>query len=249
MAGKLHEILAVEGGLATTSKKLMVEAHNLFDKKVDHFTERVVQVRHFDAERSVEDVDDTKLMITTVPKKLSFLNKKLARYWDALLTKERANTKAKSSVKIGDVIHDDLPVSFLLQMESKLEEYRRLIDKIPTLPPSGDWVISDTDGSDVYVNENHPKTFKTEKTIQHKVLVEPTEFHPAQITEWSETKNIASRVVYEKSGLLSSKDKADMLDRVDGLIVEFKKARQRANCEIVTHTSLAPKIFAYILGE
>ena len=57
---KLHEILAVEGDLEATAKKIINEAINTFSKKADHFIEAHRSLKMFDEERQHENSTERK---------------------------------------------------------------------------------------------------------------------------------------------------------------------------------------------
>jgi len=244
---KLHELLAVEGDLEGVSKKIIDEANKTFKDKPAHF---LGATKHWDMFDEVDQLnaptDEHQKMVTTVNQKLEFVSKKVGKYYDAVLQKESTNQLAKSDLIVdGDILAKDVPATFLLGMEKRLKELRNMMDSMPTLQAGKAWERDDSTNTYKMV---HPDVrFKTAKTFQHKVLYDATPEHPAQIERWEETKNVGKSVQDVWSGMLSVKEKADMMERVDNLMRGVKKARMRANNVEAVKSSIGSKMFQYII--
>jgi hypothetical protein len=168
-------------------------------------------------------------------------------YWDLRLQKEQANQMATADVIInGKSIFTDIPVTFLLNMEEELRQLRRVYAAMPTLRPGTEWVPDEIKGRGIYKSKHPVETSKTEKTIQHKVIVQATEHFPAQYEKWSEDKPIGKYITENWSGMISDVDKAVLLSRVDVMLAAFKQARQRANCTKTDPMQIGKEILAYI---
>ena len=136
---KLHELLAVEGDLEGTYKKIVDEAKVTFDKKGAHFFGVHRRLEMFD-EDLPKAPDEHQEMVTTVHDKLEYVNEHVVRYFDAVLQKERTNQDAKADIVVDGVsLAKDLPATFLLGLENKLKNVRSLFQAIPTLPPGRKW--------------------------------------------------------------------------------------------------------------
>ncbi len=135
-------------------------------------------------------------------------------------------------------------------METKLKKLRDQYSKIPTLDPSIRWEPDLTQNADgnVYRAVNPKKAFKTAKTFMHKILVEPTEHHPAQVEKWEETINVGVYTTEMWSGTMTSARKAEIIDKIGKLLRAVKIARQRANDQEVESKKLSDKIFDYIMS-
>ena len=92
--------------------------------------------------------------------------------------------------------------------------------------------------------------WRTEKVLQHKVLAEPTEHHPAQIETWYEDRRVARIDKIHLSSAWTPSQKSEALARVDTLLRAVKKARQKANtAEVVrTHDATINAITHFILN-
>jgi hypothetical protein len=72
-------------------------------------------------------------------------------------------------------------------------------------------------------------TAKTQKITYPVVMAEATDKHPAQVKEASRDEVVGTFSLIPRSGAATTLQKAQVLERVDNLITEVKKARQRAN--------------------
>jgi len=249
--GKLHELLAVEPDLDGAQKKIMTEAVNTFAKKANLFMGFVKQLKLYD-EEAPEQEPERLHMETTVGEKLDYVSDFVSRYIDAVFQKETANQKAKADIELpsGGILAKDVPATMLLGLESKLKVLRGMYEAIPTLQPGIEWVPNESLGKGVYETKFPEIAFKTEKTIQHKILdkahIEDGVGIPAQIEKWSETKNVGKYTKTVFSGMLTSAEKSAMINRIDNLIQGVKKARQRANMQDVEDVKIGRKLMDFI---
>lgn len=243
---KLHELLAVEGDLEGTFKKILEETAATFTKKADRFFGAVRTLEWFEEGQPPVPAEHHELT-TTVNDKLSYQQDAIVRYFDAVLQKERTNQDARADLVVdGAVIAGDVPATFLLGLESRLKKVRDVYSAIPTLPPNIRWEKDTTKGDHVYSRAHPEEQLKTEKIFKVQVLYEATKEHPAQVEKIAETKNVG---VYKKevwTGMLSPAEKSALLGRIDKLIRAVKKARQRANTTEVVKTTIGKELFKYI---
>lgn len=247
---KLHEILAVESGLQTTAKKVNEETTKTFGKKDEHFVGTVRTVTHFDeAEAAKLDTTETKEMITTVMDKLMYNAGANIRAWDAYLQKEATNQKAVANIEVdGAILAAGIPATVLLGLEKRLAELRGVYEAIPTLAPGPTWKL-DTDRrkeGGVYHSEYSDTTFRTRKTVKPIIMAPATEQHPAQVQAIQEDVPVAKIITQHWSGMLTSAQKSDLLGRIDKLLRNVKRARQRANSTDVVEGRLGRKLFDFI---
>ncbi len=247
---KLHELLAVEGDLQGTVKKLSLETQKTFSKS-EMFLGTHRKLVMFDASQQDSVVaDDYREMVTTVPAKLDYLSKSMTKYFDAVLQKEKTNQSAVADLVVdGETIATGLPATFLLGMESRLKELRQVLEVAPTLAPGLAWIDDVTAGKGVYRVQNPDEKLKTAKTFMHKVLYEATDRHPAQIEKWEEQVAVGKYITNISSGMLSPSDKSELLGRLDTMIQSVKKARMKANMTDVVPAEIGKQMFKYILGK
>ena len=253
---KLHELLAVEGDLEGIYKKILDETLSTFSKKATHFLGMEKTCRIFDEKKQDETPPPQRLeMVTTVKEKLDYTSRHVIRYLDAVLQKEVTNQLARADLEVdGVVLGSSLPATFLLGLETKLKNIRKVYDAIPTLPPAIKWEKDEGLGEGVYRRTHPEKQFKTAKTFQHKVLVAaqfPKEGEggtslPAQIEKWEENQNVGEYTTEQWSGMLSPTEKSQIIGKIDKVIRAVKKARQRANSTEVQKVTIGKKIFDFI---
>lgn len=246
---KLHELLAVMADTTNAAQAVTKETVTVFTKKPDHFRGFTKTVRYFDGSRESENTDETKEMVTTVSDKLDYTLQSLGRHYDALLQLEEANGRAKADLVVdGVTIMADVPATFFLGMETRLKTFRDMLLAIPTLEMSTKWEQDATLGDGVY-RSPPGVSMKTEKTLKSRILVDPTEHHPAQVQQWNEDVPVARIELTHTSSMITPHAKSAMLSRCDKLIRAVKKARQRANCVEVGDAKIAKDIFDYVLGS
>lgn len=244
---KLHEILAVEGDLDATSKKVCEEAITTFTKKADHFTEQLKELKMFDEGRQNENATETKALVTTVHDKLSHVRQFVTKYLDTFATKEATNQVARADIVVSGVtIVESLPATVLLGLESKLKNLRQVYEAIPTLQPGAVWEKDPERGEGIYRARDPEERMRTEKTTQYKVLYEATKEHPAQVEKWNQDVPIGKITLKTWSGMLSPAEKSALLTKVDTLIRAVKKARQRANTTEIVDMDVGQALFNFI---
>lgn len=245
---KLHELLAVEGDLEGTFKKILQETKKTFSDKPAFFLSWQRELEMFDV-NAPEPPIDRQEMVTTVHDKLTYTNAHVINYFNAIAQKERTNQEAKADLNVGGlVIAKDVPATLLLGLESRLKLLRQTYEAIPTLAPGKKWKKDETLGEHIYVDAEPEEKFKTAKTFQHKVLYQATKEHPAQIEKWEEVENVGKYRQLVWSAMLSPADKSILLGRIDTLIRAVKKARQRANSTDVVDYTIGKTLIDYIMG-
>jgi hypothetical protein len=248
--GKLHELLAVEGDLQGTAKKLAAETQRTFGKH-EAFLSQHRHLKMFDASQQDSVVsDEYREMVTTVPAKLEYLSEAYVKYFDAVLQKEATNQTATADLVVdGTVIASNVPATFLLGMEARLKELRQVFEAAPTLAPGVAWEKDETAGKGVYRVKNADEKMKTAKTFMFKVLYAATDKHPAQIEKWEEQVAVGKYITNVSSGMMSPADKSAHLGRLDNLIQATKKARMQANMTEVVERTVGTQMFNYIFGK
>jgi hypothetical protein len=247
----LHEVLAVDKDLENVCTKVVSEAVVDFKKKEALFSGHIRTLRMFDDSRKSEEAGqvDVKELTTTVPEKLEYVAGHLIRYYDALAQKEATNQLAKADVLLpdGTVLIAAAPATLLLGLENKLSKLRDMYDNIPTLQPGVEWKEDSQAGMrGVYRAVKDELGLKTEKDFNYRVLVQPTKEHPAQIEKWNIDKPVGEYSKVRTSGMLSPKEKSDLLGRLDILISSIKKARMRANTQEVQTLDVGKRIFKFL---
>jgi len=245
---KLHEILAVEPERERAAKKITQEAIKTLSDKHAMFLGSERSWRMFDAGDEHEaPPTEYQELATTVSDKLDWVADAVVRYYDTNLQKESTNQTAVADLVVGGkTLGEKLPATFLLGLETKLTKLRPLYEAIPVLPPSMEWRDAPELGKGVRQSVHPEKKYKTSKTFQHKVLYDATAEHPAQIERWEETVNVGESTREVWSGMLTTAEKAAMLQRLDELLQAVKKARQRANNVDIVKKRIGSALFGFI---
>lgn len=246
---KLHEILAVEGPLKSQADKTRGELAATFEKKRHHFAEKTVTFApKAEGEPTVreEQLD----LQTTVRGELKWITGIWSKALDAAYQIDLANTEARADVTLedGTILFSALPATSLLQLEKRAEEIRELISTIPTLDPAKGFTLDAARGKHIY-KARETQTTRTKKTMQALVLYEATKEHPAQVKEMSVDVPVGTLQIQEWSGLITTADKGDMLDRAEQVKRAIKAARSRANnVEVDTSKTIGEKLLNYVFG-
>ena len=243
---KLHEILAVEGDLDGTFKKLQDETKKIFSKP-SMFIGMHKSCRMFDAEDTAPP-DEFQEMVTTVQDKLDYLAEAGVKYYNAVYQKDATNTVASADITLpdGTVLLASMPATFLLGLENKLKKLREVYEAIPTLQQGQAWEIREDLGKYIFGTIHPELKLKTAKKFKYQVLYEATDKHPAQIERWEEQVPVGEFKMDVTTGMVTPARKSELIGRLDVLIQATKKARQRANSEKLNTTKVASTIFNYI---
>jgi hypothetical protein len=248
MAGKLHELLAVEPDLEGTYKKIVTETIQTLTKRADHFKGFIRTLEIFSPEEGeTKPPDERKAMDDTVLSKLLYQQGHIIRYMDAVLQKEATNQTAKTDLIVdGVVLARAVPVTFLLALERFLTRLREVYSVIPTLPPGIEWEKAPEEGDDIFRRKHPEKAYKIEQRIVPQILYEATSKHPAQVDKITQKFNTGMYTKQESCSMLTPAQKSVLLARIDKLLRSVKTNRQRANRADVIECSIGTELFEYI---
>ena len=246
----LHELLAVENGLAETANRITKEVTKTLGTKQAIFTGMTKEHTVFaDADQHLVQATEHKEIQSTVDEQINFLNGNLAQYWDVTLQKEEANQRAKADIVIdGETLATDVPSIVLLGLESKLTSLLAVYNAIPTLDAATAWERDE--------NYAKPNVFRTKYAEERQQSItttgfvtasEATEFHPAQVIKQDSIDVVGKFLVTNFSAAITSHDKAKRIAKLTTLIRAVKKARQRANnTEVTTDLAIGSDLLNYI---
>ena len=242
---KLHEILAVEAGLKSTADIVINEACKTFSEKRGHFMghHRVYETC---IDGGMKFPPESKEMETTVADKLDYVGNTFSQAIDCILQKESTNTVAKGDIIIdGIVLEKDLPATFLLTLEGKLKELRKVYHAIPTLDPGKSWK-KDSERKNVYISDDAVQ-YKTQKVYKALTLAPATKEHPAQVDKITVDEIIGQWNQKNWSGAISPAEKSTYLTKLDMLIRAVKQARCRANeASVNQNLKIGSKLLKFI---
>lgn len=232
---KLYEILAVEKSTSQAASKLHQDTFDKF-KKYEYFQGQNKVLRMLEDSPQNQSIEaaayESRELPTTVHETLEYMLNYWVKAEDIKFQKNKTNQYAQGDIYYqGNIIVADVPVDSLLGLEDRLEQLRKLMDNMPTLPASEKWDsyenISGRPGS--WVSETPSIVTKTEKITTPVVLYAATDKHPAQVKEVSVDKVVGTFSTIKYNGSASSFQKANVIAIIDELINEVKQARMRAN--------------------
>lgn len=245
---KLHEILAVEQDVEKVATNIIDEAKVTFTKKANLFMGQLKTAEMFDNDAPTPAAEVIKLE-ETVPSKLKYVGKSVARWLDVVLQKEATNQQAVADLVVdGVTLATAVPATFLLGLENKVKRLRDMYLHIPTLQPGIRWEPAPSEGEDVFTAADPIERFITQKTTKSTVLYEATKEHPAQIDKWNEDVKVGRYIIRATSGMITPARKAEILDRLDKLGQAAKAARMRANSTEVLNANIGRTLVDYING-
>jgi len=249
---KLHELLAVAGGLGTQADKVRQELGTTFDKKRHLFVEKRVTFQPNTEGASAVTEAQSDLQ-TTVIAQLRELVPFIAKAVDADFQIALANTVARADIIVEDYEGEDetlarnVPVTALLELEKRVGEIHQLLLTIPTLDPAKGFAPDPDKGDGVYRAREVRKS-RTKKTNVPLVLHAPTKEHPAQVQLVTEDVVTGHTTEQEWSGELTSADKTDLINQCERLQRAVKAARARANsAEVDTTAKIGEKLLRFII--
>ena len=246
---KLHQLIAVQADSDAKNKALIDESAKVFSNKSDLFWGSVKTVKAFDQARSQEiDSTEYKERATTVPERLDYTFQSIADNLNLIAQIDATNAIARADLVIdGQVLLKDVPAVTLLALEREGKKWLELIRHSPTLPHGIAWEPAPQEGKNVFVTKHPVVNKKTEKVSTPVVLYAATKEHPAQVKENIINIPIADITETTYSGMISSADKAALLDRVEKIIRAAKEARTRANEAEVVPLKIGREIASFIL--
>ncbi len=248
---RLHEVLAVEASKEKTAGKLINEAKKTFGKE-SHFQGLSRKLTMFRDEDKKSNLEEHQALTTTVDEKLEYICPFIGDWLDVVLTKELTNQEARSPIifqgENGEdiTVTDPLPATFLLGLETKLGRLRELYEAIPTLPPGVDWIEDEKEREGVWKTKHDQIQLKTRKDIDFRKVVDATKEHPAQVKEVPIVQDIGRYVTTLYNGMMTPKEKALRIARIDEVLQAVKKARMRANSVEVNEAKIGRSLFGYI---
>lgn len=245
MAGKMHELLAIEGPLKIQATTVLRDLAATFRTRHHLFNEKKVTVT-FLAENMPAELTEQSAIETTVPQEIAWIRNILERRIDASYAIDLANTHANASIidEAGTVLFPDVPATALLRLEGEFNELKTLLMALPTLDPSKGFVPDPNHSLSGVYKAREVQKEKTKKIKEVLVLAPATDKHPAQVQVFDKDAKIGTILEQEWSAMIQPSMKAALIEQCESLIRAIKKARSRANDHIL---ALQPKIASTLL--
>ncbi len=250
--GKQHQLLAVEQDTKNQYTKTLIEAAKLFKNSTKFVQLAKTYTAFNEGDRDIPGAE-VKEMTTTVKEKLKYLKPFMVKYVDTLTSKETTNQVAKSKIIVKDEdgnelfkLDKEIPVSALLQLEKIFTEIRGVYNSIPTFDTEKMWVKgTNNKGEEAWVVKDTLHTVRSKKEAAFDTINVGEKF-PKKVVEKIKNVPIGEYLTTEATGTLSPKEKADIMGRLDKVIVGLKIARAQANETEVTEQKIAMKLLNFI---
>lgn len=248
---RLHELLAVEQDRKGNAERSRSQTLDTFRSRQNHFiglrrTFKPFTVDEAQGEFGGERVEADTRLVKTVPEELGHLFASIGEAMDVGFQVDEANTEARADLEFqGEVIAEQLPATFLLQLEKRLREVRSVLKEVPTFDPVRIW-SADPEADKKHVLRAEPVlTIRKQRTRKYNVMYDATEHHPAQIDVVEIDEPVGEIRTYDWTGKISPRKRTALLEQADALIEAVKRARSRANAvEVNPEKKIAAKIFA-----
>lgn len=236
---KIHELLAVEKTRTAAWHTVLDDCLKKFGKPEDYFSghsKTLSMIEDNDANKALEaSAREEKPVITTVLDTLEYFFREFEQSENLQIAKNAANQSAKATIMWeGQPLLVDVPFDECLGLEARLARIRKLILSLPTLDAGRYWERDAQAGRDVWITKHPDETTKTEKIVVPVVLAPATDKHPANVQAMGKDVVVGRYSTTHRSGAATSAQKAEMIRRIDALLAEVKKARQRCNEAVVS---------------
>jgi hypothetical protein len=241
---KLNQIIAIEGGLKTSSKRDVTDAYHKIQKStLLNGISRTYTPKDDEGDKLPPEKT---LVQTRVEDVLAEVSTSLTKLFDITLTKETANGSAKADVVVdGKTIVSQAPVTYLLFLEKQLVDLKTFVASLPVLDPSETWNISEATGD--WATEVS-QTVKTKKVPRNWEKSPATDKHPAQVEIFNEDVIVGTWSTTKFSGALQRVRHNTLLSRVDDLLTAVKYAREEANSVEITDVKTGAQVFDYLFA-
>lgn len=175
----------------------------------------------------------------------------LAQAWsdmlDVTLTVETGNAETRGTIKVGAddrVLLDDVPVTWLLGLETRLKELGKVLDRLPELDPARAWEPHER-GLSKTNEEKTPRSIKVPRSFE----LAPPDAHgnPAQVKLMEEDIPHGTYTTIYYSGMLHPTRIRELRDRQRELLKAVKLARHEANSQEVRNRRAGAVITGFLL--
>lgn len=246
---KLNQVISIENETKTKTTQEVTEVHKACQKP-DLFSGHAKVFKPRDEDPSSPTGEqlppDNKQVQAYAVDIIRLTREKWGRMYDVEAMREWGNSVARADVAVGgEVLVKDAPVGFILFLEKQLPLVRKFVTELPVLDAAEAWQPHDPERG-VHRTEASG-TARTKKLTRPMVLYEATKEHPAQVKEVSEDVFAGTWWTTKYSSALSAQRKAELLKRVDDLIVAVKFARERANEQPVDDSRVGRQLMEWIL--
>ena len=258
MTGKqnphLYELLAVEQEKRSIAERARGRTLENFRSNQAHFTGLRRTFTPFAVDESQGETAGERLeaethLVKTVAEVLDRMRKHIVDAFDVSYQIDEGNTRARADIVVDEhVLAEQVPATFLLQLEKRLRELRTVVKDTPTFDPVRRWE-PDTTADKEHVSAGRAGRHAAQATrsqVQRHVRGDPRSIR-LRSTSSKSTSRLGEIRAYDWSGMISPGRKAALMQRLDDVIEAVKTARARANSiEIDPSRRVASKILDFV---
>jgi hypothetical protein len=248
---EIHQLLAALPDIESEAAKIRDESMKLFEKRelLNGHT-KVLKMNDENRKDEEKGAGEKRELTTTVLNRLKYSKDFTVRNMDAQLQREKANQIASARITLpnGEVIEEDLPVLYLMNLEKEIIREREMLNRAPTVDTLTKWTKDDT--SELEGVRTSAEPVRSQKTELKKVPVSvapPTKEHKEQVIIVDENKVVGYYETTKVTGCLTPAEKAAGLAYWDTLLKEVKQAKSRGNKATVQKYEIGEKIVGGLL--
>jgi hypothetical protein len=239
---KLNQVIAATKDVASHAEDKITQAYHT----LEHPAVFLGQTRTY---APIEDggivhpSENQKVQTTVLDEVRRFIDNS-AEVFDITATRNWGNTQAKADIVVdGKVLLKDVPVEYLLFLESRLKVVGVLLSKVPTLSSEFRWTKDDADG---LYHADPVASFRMKRVRKNHEKAPATDKHPAQVEVYEEETPEGTWTNTRLSGAVPATQVAKWQERLVKLQTAVKFAREEANSLEVTNQKVGKKVLDFV---
>jgi hypothetical protein len=245
----LHALLAVRNDRLQRKNEIVAETKKVLAGK-HFFNGHLKTYEHFeDQGDKTSQPEDKSHLEWTVGEKLLWGFGEVAQALDLDFQIDATNQEASATLECEGLKIENVPTTFLLDLEAYLSQFRSMCEGCQVLDPKVEWEQAPDMGEGVWRSKHPEIAYRTAKVRKSNILVEATEHHPAQIDQWNEEERVGKYVTKRWSGAVTAHQKSELLKAIDKLLVATKKALSQGNRIEHSKKKIADTITSWIISQ
>lgn len=240
---KLNQALAVHKGAKNRYDTLVKEVNKAVQKKqLFEGSRRTFQRLKEDGPEFPDERQEVQM---TVDDKLVEIQASMVELMNVTAVRDFGNCEAKASVIVDEVsVLIDVPATYLLWLDKRLEDMGTLVGNLPTRDPAEKWIAKDGGIS----RSDESQTLRMSKEPTVIPAAEATEHHPAQYELVNKDVPIGKWFSTKLSGAIEGERKRSIGRRIRQLHDAVKVALQEANSTKVEKQTVGSRISEFLFG-
>jgi len=243
---QLHTLLALDKSRRADAARAVSEIRENMKDKASYNGENKTY-RPLDAEDPDTFPDEVRAIKRSVKADFAKLSDSLGGLWSLEFEKDVTNNGVMQDVVVdGEVLFKDAPTSFLMFLESQVEQLMGVVAQTPIPDDSKSWAWDDNAKFWTTSPQQRRRTLKREVP---EMVIAPTENHPGQWTTLTRDEVVGHWVDTSYSLAYSRKQVDAIMERLKALLEAVKVAKAEANKAEVSRTNVDTKaILNRLLG-